>query len=95
MQKLRPRIDNTVNPSDVEPILDWLEELRLISKTEAKDRAVRYELAHERLIIPLRNLAGKTLTQMDQANIILERRTNEWLANEQKSRFPTHLERIP
>ena len=86
-EKLLPRIDKTVNPSDVEAILEWLENLRLITKMEVKDRTPRYELAHERLIIPLRNLAGKTLTQMDQANIILERRTNEWLANEQKNRF--------
>ena len=86
-EKLLPRIDKTVNPSDLEAILEWLENLRLITKMEVKDRTPRYELAHERLIIPLRNLAGKTLTQMDQANIILERRTNEWLANEQKNRF--------
>ncbi len=87
VEKLLPRIDKTVNPSDVKAILEWLENLRLVTKMEVKDRAPRYELAHERLIMPLRNLAGKTLSQMDQANIILERRTNEWLANEQKSRF--------
>ena len=87
VEKLLPRIDKTVNPADVQAILDWLESLRLITKTETKDRVPRYELAHERLIAPLRTLAGKTLTQMDQANIILERRTNEWLANDKKARY--------
>lgn len=88
LEKLLPRIDQAINNLDLQAILNWLEQdLRLLTKTEDKDQAIRYELAHERLINPLRNLAGKTLSQMDQANIILERRTNEWIANDRKRRF--------
>ncbi|MCB9041428.1 MAG: hypothetical protein H6557_32815 [Lewinellaceae bacterium] len=67
--------------------LDWLEGLRLITKTEAKGKAPHCELAHECLIPSLRNLAGKTLSEAGQANILLERRANEWIANDKKRRF--------
>ena len=87
LRKLEDKVDQSVSRLDLPPILQWLESLRLVTKTETKDKAARYELAHERLIIPLRNLAGKALSKMDQANINLDQRTNEWLANDKESRY--------
>ena len=69
------------------PILSWLEELRLITRNVSPDQPDTYELSHERLILPITSLAGRSLGEVEQANRILNKRTNEWLANEQKSRF--------
>ena len=69
------------------PILSWLEELRLITRNVAPNKPDTYELSHERLILPITSLAGRSLGEVEQANQILNKRTNEWLANEQKSRF--------
>lgn len=69
------------------PILSWLVDLRLVSKTISEKNEEVYELAHERLILPLCNLIGRTLDEVERANQILNKRTNEWLANQKKGRF--------
>ena len=42
---------------------------------------------HERLIPALRRLAGKELSEADQANQLLDRRVNEWLGNNRARRY--------
>ncbi len=68
-------------------ILNWLVDLRLVSKTISSKNEEVYELSHERLILPLCNLIGRTLDEVERANQILNKRTNEWLANQKRGRF--------
>src|SRR6266498_1458072 len=46
-----------------------------------------YELAHERLIPALRRIANKELTEADRANLLLDRRANEWQGNNRDKRY--------
>ena len=82
----RKLADSRITPL-LPAILNWLEDLRLITKTLPSNNEPIYELAHERLILPLNNLAGRTLGEVEEANQILNKRTNEWLAGKQKSRY--------
>lgn len=87
IDKLSSRLAQNMDKLQLQSILSWLEDLRLVTKTEKQAGEEQYELAHERLIAPLRELAGKALEPMAQADIILERRANEWISNGKKSRF--------
>ena len=86
-EELKNKLNGVVDASKIEPTLKWLERARLISKIEKEKQETTYELGHERMIIPLRNLAGKTLSEIDQLSTLLDRRVNEWLGNEKKSRY--------
>lgn len=68
--------------------ITWLASggVRLISSVQ-KDGIEAYELAHERLIPALREVAGKELTTAERANQLLDRRVNEWLGNYHSSRY--------
>src|SRR6266545_3808277 len=46
-----------------------------------------YELAHERLIPALRRIANKELTEADRANLLLDRRANEWQGGNRHKRY--------
>jgi formylglycine-generating enzyme required for sulfatase activity len=82
------KLADTVPESEVRDAVEWLSrgDIRLITPSQ-RDGALGYELAHERLIPALRRLAGKELSEVDQANELLERRVNEWLGNDRDRRY--------
>lgn len=73
---------------EVDEAIDWLthSSVRLITRVET-DGVTAYELAHERLIPAIRKVANKTLTEVDRANVLLDRRVNEWLSNDRNRRY--------
>jgi tetratricopeptide (TPR) repeat protein len=82
------------SPTEVAMAVDWLAESRLITPTEGegegegKDEGdVAYELAHERLIPALRQVANQELTDANKANLLLDRRVNEWLGSGKNRRY--------
>ncbi len=85
-KELQKKLNLSLPPSELQAILDWLEDLRLITRSEQLEE-IQYELAHERLIYPVRNLAGKVLPDLDLVNQLLNRRTTEWINNQRKRRF--------
>ena len=80
--------DASLRAEDIERAIAWLasNKVRLITPV-SRDETFGYELAHERLIQPLRRLTNKELSEVDQANLLLERRANEWLGNNRDSRY--------
>ncbi len=87
VKDLVQKTDLSLSLEELQEILDWLEELRLVTKSESKEEGTQYELAHERLIPPVRQLAGKVLPDLELVNQLLHRRTNEWINNERNRRF--------
>lgn len=86
VEELKSKLHETVDPNFLDDILSWLEKTRLINKIESKTGA-RYELAHEKLIDPIRNIENKTDIDSRKATQLLEKRTNEWLSNKKSARF--------
>lgn len=87
LHELQEKLKGVVEQDKVEGILAWLESGRLVRQIEMEDLPTTYELAHGRMIIPLRNLAGKTLNHIDQLSHLLDRRVNEWLGNNKQSLY--------
>jgi YD repeat-containing protein len=87
LDQLREKLAGTVAAGDLHEAVTWLarSDVRLITPI-SRNGAQGYELAHERLIPALRRIAGKELSQADQANLLLERRVNEWLGNNRAAR---------
>ena len=86
--ELQDMLKATAKPDDVAEAVAWLSrgDVRLITPQD-KAGHTAYELAHERLIPALMRLADRELTAADKANQLLERRVNEWLGNQQQSRY--------
>lgn len=86
--ELQSTLRDTAKPDEIKEAATWLSrsDVRLITPQD-KGGTLGYELAHERLIPALMRLAGKELTAADKANQLLERRVNEWLGNQQNSRY--------
>ncbi len=82
------KLNGIVQPEDVQEALDWLSrgDVRLVTPIEYS-QGINFELAHERLIPAIRRLAGKTLSDADRANHLLEQRVNEWLSNQYARRY--------
>jgi formylglycine-generating enzyme required for sulfatase activity len=80
--------DASLHAESIERAINWLasNKVRLITPV-SRDEQFGYELAHERLIQPLRRLTNKELSEVDQASLLLERRVNEWLGNNRDSRY--------
>ncbi len=80
--------DASLHAESIDRAITWLasNKVRLITPV-SRDETFGYELAHERLIQPLRRLTNKELSEVDQANLLLERRANEWLGNNRDSRY--------
>lgn len=81
------------SPSDVEAAVRWLLEARLISPGE-NSGAMVHELAHERLIPALRQVANQELTDANKANLLLDRRVNEWLGSGKSKRYLFDLKEL-
>jgi tetratricopeptide (TPR) repeat protein len=71
---------------EVETAVQWLMEARLITPVEQEGN-VAYELAHERLILALRQVANQELSAVNRANMLLDSRVNEWLGSGRKPRY--------
>ncbi|NUO79086.1 SUMF1/EgtB/PvdO family nonheme iron enzyme, partial [candidate division KSB1 bacterium] len=80
--------DASLHAEAIDRAINWLasNKVRLITPV-SRDETLGYELAHERLIQPLRRLTNKELSEVDQANLLLERRANEWLGNNRDARY--------
>ncbi|MBW4419923.1 MAG: hypothetical protein KME13_11940 [Myxacorys californica WJT36-NPBG1] len=74
------------SPSEVKDAVAWLSESRLITPGDG-DGEVVYELAHERLIPALRQVANQELSEASRANLLLDRRVNEWLGSGKSRRY--------
>ena len=85
IEEILQKTGGTLKLGEIDNAVTWLArgEVRLITTIE-QDGDVRYELAHERLIPALREIAGKKLTTADE---LLDRRVNEWLGNNRQSRY--------
>ena len=88
LAQIQQKLSRDVSAEKVNKAVDWLvnSKVRLISPVK-RDGTHGYELAHERLIQPLRRLTNKELSEADQANMLLERRVNEWLGNGRAKRY--------
>ena len=88
IEDLRQKMQGTLTASEIREATLWLANpgVRLLTPVQHEDTEL-YELAHERLIPALREVAGKELTSADKANQLLNRRVNEWLGNERSSRY--------
>ncbi len=82
------KLKGTVKPEEAKEAVNWLArgDVRLITPQDQAGE-VGYELAHERLIPALMQLAGRELSAADKANQLLDRRVNEWLGNQRQSRY--------
>ena len=87
-EDLQNKLGGTLTIEETQETTTWLSrgDVRLVTAID-RDGMVGYELSHERIIQPLRQLAGKTLSQADKANILLDRRVNEWLGNKYSRRY--------
>jgi hypothetical protein len=87
VNELKGRLVDTFDLANLQPILDWLENLRLVCRIESKDSETKYELAHEKLIEPIRNIENTVGVGPIKASRLLEKRTNEWLGNSRSGRY--------
>jgi len=70
--------------ADLANILQWLEAIRLIHSIGSPPR---YELAHERLILPILNILNDSNISLRKVDYLIERRSDEWIANNRNSRY--------
>ena len=88
IENIQQKTQGTLTQGEIVEAVTWLASggVRLITTIE-QDGDVRYELAHERLIPALREVAGKEVSSADRANQLLDRRVNEWLGNQKSDRY--------
>ena len=69
LQQIQQKLAETVTANETRTVVAWLAQskVRLIIPS-GRNGSLGYELAHERLISALRRLAGKELSESDQAN---------------------------
>ncbi len=80
LEEIQAKLASDAKPEPVNQAVTWLadKDVRLIAPVKRQDTQ-GYELAHERLIQPIRKLTQKLSTAIEQANRLLDKRTNEWL----------------
>jgi len=85
---LTDKLSQTLQETTISEAVGWLSrsDVRLITRVE-REKVDGYQLANERLIPALRKVAGKSLSEVERANHLLERRINEWLGNDRASRY--------
>ncbi|QJW89336.1 hypothetical protein HNV11_08045 [Spirosoma taeanense] len=81
---IRDRTANALTEAEILESLDYLSrpDVRLVIR-----EAQGCKLAHERLIPALHKVANQLLTDQAKANQLLDRRVNEWLANDRSNRY--------
>ena len=85
---LRHKLGDALSESELKEAVEWLTrgDVRLAVPVK-RDDIEGYELAHERLIPALRRIANKELTEADRANLLLDRRANEWQGSNRDKRY--------
>ena len=88
LDDLRHKLGDAVPDSELKEAVEWLTrgDVRLAVPVK-RDDIEGYELAHERLIPALRRIANKELTEADRANLLLDRRANEWKGSNRDKRY--------
>ena len=88
IEDLQQKMQGNLTASKISEATLWLAHpgVRLLTSVQ-EDGNTSYELAHERLIPALREIAGKELTSADKAKQLLDRRFNQWLGEERSSRY--------
>lgn len=88
LDDMRHKLGGAVSDSELREAAEWLTrgDVRLAAPVKRGD-VEGYELAHERLISALRRIANKELTEADRANLLLDRRANEWQGNNRQKRY--------
>jgi conflict system STAND superfamily ATPase len=88
IESISARLGDGVTDTELKESILWLQrgDVRLISPS-SENEGDKFELAHERMILALRRLAGKQLSDAERAGQLLDRRTNEWLGNGRHSRY--------
>jgi tetratricopeptide (TPR) repeat protein len=71
---------------EVVSVVQWLMDARLITPVEQEGN-IAYELAHERLIPALRQVANQELSAVNRANMLLDSRVNQWLGSGKQRRY--------
>lgn len=93
--ELVQKTDTSLTPLEVKDALQWLTrpDVRLVTP-RAKGEEQGFELAHERIITTIRSMANKTLTDVDLANQLLTRRTNEWIGNNRSTKYLLNFDEL-
>jgi hypothetical protein len=88
LKEVKERLNGAIPDRAVEEALSWLTrgEVRLVTQVRERNTTL-YELAHERIIPPLRRLAFKEITDVEEARQTLDRRVNEWIGNNRARRY--------
>ena len=88
LEEIQGKLTNDASAEQVKQAVTWLADnkVRLITPVKRQD-SHGYELAHERLIQPVRKLTHKLSTAIEQANRLLDKRTNEWLGNDRDDHY--------
>jgi hypothetical protein len=88
LKALQEKLSGVVPADEVAEAVSWLarSEVRLVTPVQEKNVTL-YELAHERIIPPLRRLAFKEITDVVRAQQTLDRRINEWIGNNRARRY--------
>lgn len=88
LKALKEKLGGVVPEREVEEAISWLarSEVRLVTQIQEKNDTL-YELAHERIIAPLRRLAFKEISSVEKAQQTLDRRVNEWIGNNRARRY--------
>ena len=77
-----------ISLEDIKDALAWSAGTRLIFTIEEEQLHInKYQLTHEKLIPSVLALVGELSDDVEKANTLLERRTNEWLGNQRLKRF--------
>jgi hypothetical protein len=77
-----------ISLEEIKDALEWSAGTRLIFTIEEEQLHInKYQLTHEKLIPSVLALVGELSDDVEKANSLLERRTNEWLGNQRLKRF--------
>ena len=88
LKDLKEKLNGVVPSGEIDEAISWLtrSEVRLVTSLQEKNVTL-YELAHERIIPPLRRLASKEISDVELAQQTLDRRVNEWIGNNRSRRY--------
>lgn len=93
LEELKNKLGDLVPPTHLPDLLLWLEGNRLVYNTTPKEGTGKsveepyYELAHERLIEPIRRLEAGMEINAVKASALLANRCNEWEGSNRKRKY--------
>jgi tetratricopeptide (TPR) repeat protein len=93
LERLQEKLKGAVPTHEVVKIADELQKAALIAVVE-RDGVKGYELSHEGMIGAVIRLGEKVQDKVYRANQLLERRVNEWLGNNCKTRYLFNLREL-